>query len=200
MKKTIKNSNEYEKYFSHLKQISILGSIYKKYLSSPIIFISARFFGKDVIEIGSGIGSGLLGSFPNTVKGLDINPIAIDYCKSKGMRAELINIDGKFPISDSQFDCCVLDNVLEHIEDPQKTLDECYRITRQGGGLVIVVPGIRGFNSDIDHKKFYDSIDLKGLDVRWQFLNSFSIPFFFKSDVFSRLIRQYCLIAVYRKI
>ncbi|MEO8342473.1 MAG: class I SAM-dependent methyltransferase, partial [Gallionella sp.] len=150
--------------------------------------------------VGSGTGSGILGSFPKHVQGLEINPHAVEYCKSAGLDVQLIGEDGRFPVADGAYDVCVLDNVLEHIADPRKTLDECYRITGENGGLVIAVPGIRGYESDNDHKIFYDAEALRLLDDRWQLQSLFSIPFLFRSEKLSRTVRQYCLVATYRKI
>lgn len=194
-----KNVEEFEYYFSHLKSISFLGKIYKRFFSSPIIFYFASQFGSRIIEIGSGTGSGVLGAFPNHVCGLDINPAAVGYCRSRGMSAELINDDGIFAVADESVDVCVLDNVLEHIEQPTQTLDECYRITAKTGGLVLVVPGIIGYQSDQDHKKFYDENSLKNLDKRWDIVKIFSIPFYIKSTFISKNMRQYCLVAIYKK-
>lgn len=197
----MKNNTEwFEDYFAHLNQISLLGRIYKKIISSPVLFFLARRFGQRVIEIGSGIGSGVLGTFPNQVQGLEINPKAVEYCQRAELNVQLIKDDGTFPVADGAYDSCILDNVLEHIDNPRGTLDECYRITQQGGGMVIVVPGIRGFDSDLDHRKFYDAEALLNLDERWALQSMFSIPFLFRSHKLSRLVKQYCLVAIYKKI
>lgn len=196
----IDKADDFEGYFSHLQKISFIGRIYKRYYSSPILFFFARRFGRRVVEIGSGTGNGILGAFPKRVHGLEINPISVNYCNAMGFNVDLINADGAFPIADGVFDSCVLDNVLEHIEEPKITLDECYRITKKNGGLIIVVPGLRGFQSDPDHKIFYNIDNLRNLDGRWQLVNSFSIPFIFKSERLSNTLRQYCLVVTYRKI
>jgi SAM-dependent methyltransferase len=193
-------TDKFEDYFSHLQKISFVGRVYKRFFSSPVLYFCARRLGRRVVEIGSGTGSGVLGAFPKHVKGLEINPIAVEYCKSLGLNVDLIRDDGVFPVPDDSFDTCILDNVLEHIENPRRTLDECYRITRQGGGLVIAVPGVRGFDSDPDHKQFYDAGALKLLDERWLLQNVFSIPFLFKSEKLSRTVKQYCLVATYKKL
>ena len=194
------NSKTFKDYYSHLKTISFLGRIYKRYVSSPILLKCARQFGLNIMEVGSGVGSGLLGAYRMHVKGLDINSEAIEYCKTLGLNAQLINNDGIFPVADGEFDCCVLDNVLEHIIEPQITLDECYRVTKQSGGLIIAVPGEAGYQSDSDHKKFYDEHGLKNLDDKWQLLSLFSIPFFWKNKKLSSMMKQYCLVAVYKKV
>jgi SAM-dependent methyltransferase len=194
------NPSKFEDYFAHLKKISFAGRIYKKFLSSPVLYLCARRFGDRIIEIGSGTGSGVLGAFPKRVRGLEINPHAVEYCKAAGLNVQLIGADGIFPVADGACDACILDNVLEHIEDPHRTLDECYRITKENGGLVIAVPGVRGFVSDPDHKKFYDAEALRSLDERWKLQSLISIPFLFSSERLSKSVKQYCLVATYRKI
>lgn len=190
---------KFDEYFAHLQKISFAGRIYKRILSSPVLYFCARRFGQHIVEVGSGTGSGVLGAFPKHVQGLEINPRAVEYCKSAGLNAQLIEDDGIFPVADGAYDVCILDNVLEHIEHPRGTLDECYRITGNNGGLVIAVPGMRGFRSDDDHKLFYDAAALAELDERWSLQSLFSIPFVFRSEMLSKSVRQYCLVATYRK-
>lgn len=192
--------SEYKAYFSHLQKISLLGKIYKRLYAILILFICRKKFGNYLVEIGSGTGNGILRASPKNVIGLDINPIAVEFCKSKGLNASLINENGNFPIDENLFDACVLDNVLEHIEDPKKTLDECYRVSKDRGGLVVVVPGIRGYQSDTDHKTFYDRNKLNKLDSRWKMEGIFSVPFILESEKLSNNVKQYCLIAIYIKI
>lgn len=140
-----------------------------------------------------------MGTFSGRVRGLEINSMAVERCRAAGLDVQLIGEDGRFPLGDGACDVCVLDNVLEHIEDARKTLDECHRITGENGGLVIAVPGKRGFHFDPDHKVFYDAEALKRLDARWEIQSLFSIPFFFRSERLSESIRQYCLVAIYKK-
>ncbi|HZW26144.1 MAG TPA: methyltransferase domain-containing protein [Gallionella sp.] len=193
------NPEKFEGYFAHLSSISLAGRIYKRFVSSPVLYFCARRFGTRIVEIGSGTASGVLGAYPKRVRGLEINSIAVEYCRSAGLDVELIGDDGRLPAADRSCDVCVLDNVLEHIEDAKKMLDECYRITDTNGGLVIAVPGRRGYDFDSDHKKFYDADALKRLDERWSMQSIFSIPFWFRSERLSRSVKQYCLVATYKK-
>lgn len=195
----MEDSSKFNDYFAHLSEISWKGRLYKNFVASPVLFLCARKYGRRIVEIGSGTGSGLLGRFPKYVRGLEINPISVEYCRSIGLPAELIQENEAFPIAAASVDCCVLDNVLEHIVYPQETLDECYRITKAGGGLIVAVPGIRGFECDHDHKIFYDAQTLKSLDERWIMQSLFSLPFLFQSEKLSRSVKQYCLVATYKK-
>lgn len=193
------NPDKFEQYFGHLSQISLVGLLYKRLFVAPLIYLCARRFGPRVMEVGFGFAASLIGAFPRRVSGLEINPLAVSYGKSRGLSVKAIAQDGGFPEADGAFDVCVLDNVLEHIEVPAKTLDECHRITGPSGGLIIIVPGERGYASDDDHKKFYDVAELKSLDARWELRQLFSMPVGFISASLSRRIRQYCLVAVYAK-
>ncbi len=81
----------------------------------------------------------------------------------------------------------------------QRSLHECSRITRKNAGLVIAVPGDKGFLLDQDHKKHYKEAELNNLSPEWQLLKTFSLPFMVKSEFLSKVIPQYCLVAVYKK-
>jgi SAM-dependent methyltransferase len=192
-------TDRFEEYFHYLRRITTRGRLYKRYVTSPILFLCSCAFGRKIVEIGSGTGSGVLGAFPSSVVGLEINPFAVDYSNNIGLRSSLIKEDGVFPVLDGSFDACILDNVLEHIENPRQTMDECWRVTQPRGGLIIAVPGARGFSRDADHKIFYEEDNLKQLDPRWELERLFSIPTFFRSVSLSKALRQYCLVAVYRK-
>jgi|HubBroStandDraft_4_1064222.scaffolds.fasta_scaffold02418_3 SAM-dependent methyltransferase len=189
----------FQEYFQYLSRISFRGRFYKRFISSPILFLCARAFGPRLVEVGSGTGAGVLGAFPSRVVGFEINPYSVEYSARAGLRALLIEEGGPLPAVDGSFDACVLDNVLEHIADPQKVLDECWRVTGPRGGLVIAVPGSRGFAADPDHKVFYGEEQLRALDRRWTLGKLFSIPALFRNRALSRSVRQYCLVGVYTK-
>lgn len=137
------DTDPFKDYFVHLKSISLPGRIYKRFIASPILFFCARRFGNRLIEVGSGIGSGILGSYPKNVSGLEINRYAVEHCKIMGMDAQLIGDNGIFPVQNAVYDVCILDNVLEHLASPGDTLNECYRITKRNEGLIVVVPDTR---------------------------------------------------------
>lgn len=41
------------------------------------------------------------------------------------------------PAEDGEFDCALCTAVLEHLEEPEQALRECYRVLRGGGGIAI---------------------------------------------------------------
>ena len=56
------------------------------------------------------------------------------------------------------------------------------------------------YTSDPDHKRFYAQADLRRLDARWQLQSLFAAPLGFASEALSNSVRQYCLVATYRKV
>ncbi len=46
----------------------------------------------------------------------------------------------ELPLQDATFDTALLLQVLEHLDDPQKALNEAYRILRKNGFIIISVP------------------------------------------------------------
>lgn len=193
------SSAEHEAYFAHLQSITCVGRFYKRYVTAPFLYASARRFGPRILEVGCGIGAGVLGSYPREVTGVDINPQAIKYCLSKGYNAQVIDPDQTWDIPTGAFNACILDNVLEHIADPLLLLDECARVTGAGAGLIIAVPGLKGFASDDDHKRFYDDHSLRRLNSNWKCNHLTGLPVWIGYRLLSKWLRQFCFVAVYEK-
>lgn len=193
------DEESYADYFSHLQKLSFVGKTYHRILKLPVIFDQAKAFGTGILEVGAGVANGMLGAYPTHVSGVDVNPHAVRFCQEKQLNCRNIKEDGSFPFEDGSFDVCVLDNVLEHIQDPHITLNECKRVTKDKGGLLIIVPGHKGYDFDKDHKLFYGESELRSLSSDWLCQKVFALPLGFKSDLLSHKLRQYCLFAVYSK-
>jgi SAM-dependent methyltransferase len=50
--------------------------------------------------------------------------------------------DGRLPAEAAGYDCVLSTQVLEHVEDPIGYLQECYRVLRPGGNLLLTTHGI----------------------------------------------------------
>ena len=189
----------HDAYFAHLQSITWLGRLYKRRVSAPYLYNQARNFGGRILEVGCGIGAGVLGAYPKAVSGIDVNPAAIEHCRSLGLDARLIRTDTPWDIEDGAFDACILDNVLEHVRDPSLLLHECARVTGPRAGLVVAVPGSKGFASDADHKIHYDESSLRDLNHGWTCVRLTGIPLWIGHRFLSKRMRQFCVVAVYRK-
>ena len=113
-----------------------------------------------VLDVGCGIGDFL--EFYKNAKGTDINIKNVEYCSKIGLEVSFME-NGVIPHDDESFESAVLDNVLEHVEDPKFLLSEINRILCKKGLLIIGVPGFKGYESDSDHKIFYEEELLKKL-------------------------------------
>jgi ubiquinone/menaquinone biosynthesis C-methylase UbiE len=138
----------------------------------------------------------MLAFLPDCI-GTDINEISIAYCRDKGLNAYTMTPDN-LPFSDSSFDAVLMDNVLEHIPDPTLLLAEIHRVIRPKGRLLIGVPGQRGWNSDPDHKVFYDEASLIERLRQSHFTPKeiFFTPLF-RSPVLAKILRQYCIYGLF---
>jgi SAM-dependent methyltransferase len=52
-----------------------------------------------------------------------------------------LGADGRVPVADASFDAVLSTQVLEHVADPRLHLDECFRVLRPGGRLLLSTHG-----------------------------------------------------------
>jgi SAM-dependent methyltransferase len=187
------NKKDDKEYYSYLKNRSLTGLIYRKFYLYPVLSL---FLKGKVLDVGCGIGDFL--SFKKEAYGIDINKDNVMYCKNKDLNASLMQED-IIPFDDSSFDSAIIDNVIEHIVCPKKLLKELNRVLSSDGCLVIGVPGVKGFKSDPDHKKYYDINSLtKTLeDAEFKLIRSFNMPIDIEFP--TNFLSQHCLYAIYKK-
>jgi SAM-dependent methyltransferase len=178
-------------YFAYLRKRSRLGYLYRRFWLYPVL--SRQLKGR-VLDVGCGIGD-FLAFRPGSV-GVDINPLTVEWCRSRGLDARVME-RGRIPYDDASFDSVVLDNVLEHIADPTPLLAEVFRVLAPGGILLLGVPGPRGFSADPDHKVFYDENALVYAAMKSGFdrLRILHLPL--RAGWLATRISQYCLYGVF---
>lgn len=114
--------------------------------------------GSRLLEIGCGAGNLLLqasvrGSYPVA---LDLSMQSLTFVRSRLQEAVTgIEAPGGFacvqaigeslPLADGFFDCVLLSEVIEHLENPQVTIREAARMLRPGGRLLVTTPNYRSF-------------------------------------------------------
>jgi 2-polyprenyl-3-methyl-5-hydroxy-6-metoxy-1,4-benzoquinol methylase len=99
-----------------------------------------------VLDVGCGMAKA-----PGTV-GLDVNPRS---------SADVIHDLNRFPypFAENEFDEILCKDVLEHVEDFVRTVEELYRICKPGGKLIVSAPFMSSVNffSDPTHKRAFTS-------------------------------------------
>lgn len=154
-----------------------------------------------LLDIGCGTGeaiSRLKGDFECTV-GLDASAVALEYARRKVRTGNCPHfLQGSvfrlcFP--SRAFDCCLLLDVLEHLERPDQALEEVARVSREDGQLVVTVPNwtnlvtarLLGLNPE--HRSVHTPKGWKRLiehsGFRVRFYRAVRLPFL-KADAWAR--------------
>jgi len=102
-------------------------------------------------------------------------PGAIGIDSNPDTQADVIHDLNKFPypFDNSFFDIITADNVIEHLDDVIKVLEELYRIAKPNGHLIITVPYFRSKWAYIDptHQHFFTSESFSYFDINHIYYN-----------------------------
>ena len=102
---------------------------------------SVQLENKRILDIGCGIGVYMskFRRFSDEVYGIDV-----DWDRVREGRESVPNICAAcseyLPFADNTFDVTFLHEVIEHVADDGKTIREAYRVTKEGGKVVIYAP------------------------------------------------------------
>ena len=108
---------------------------------------------KDVLDVGCGWGGKMIhyaeNTQLNTIHGLDIPPydpeVSEAFARSKGLDNCFFTAAyaEDIPYEDNRFEVVIIDDVLEHVQDPVKTVSEVYRVLKPGGTLIMKSPSFK---------------------------------------------------------
>ncbi|MGA8891070.1 MAG: methyltransferase domain-containing protein [Anaeromyxobacteraceae bacterium] len=96
--------------------------------------------GSKILEIGSGPSNATSQTLAaiGELHGIDLDP---DVRENSALTAaHVIGSTDPFPANDEEYDACVSDFVLEHVEHPDRHLREINRVLRPGGTYVFRTP------------------------------------------------------------
>ncbi|MBX3015329.1 MAG: class I SAM-dependent methyltransferase [Caldilineaceae bacterium] len=153
---------------------------------------------RTILDIGSGAGNMAhhLAHY-GTVIGLDPNPRPLAVASQRGLTA-LQGSGDNLPFPDSAFDLVTLLDTIEHIPDEFGVLEECRRVLKPGGKLLITVPAFQwlwSYNDEINaHQRRYTAPELEhklamaGFEAKRLSYNNF---FLFPLVAGMRLLRPY---------
>jgi 2-polyprenyl-3-methyl-5-hydroxy-6-metoxy-1,4-benzoquinol methylase len=114
--------------------------------------------GSHLLEIGAGAGNLLLqasvrGSLPIA---LDLSMQSLSFVRSRLQEASSGSeapadfacaqaIGEMLPLGTGSFDCVILSEVIEHLDEPRVSIREAARVLRSGGRLLVTTPNYRSF-------------------------------------------------------
>ena len=130
-------------------------------------FLAADEVRGDLLEIGCGEGRGveLLHNEVNSFTGIDkidevVEKLTAEYPKAVFKQANIPPL----AFDDGQFDSVISFQVIEHIKDDKKYLEEIARVLKPGGKALITTPNIkRSLSRNPWHIREYTAAELEGL-------------------------------------
>lgn len=112
--------------------------------------IDEMFKNKTVLDIGCGAGGKTIYYASKGVEkivGVEIlgkyKEEAEELARKYGMeeKFEFVSADASnTPFEDESFDTIIMNDAMEHVDEPEKVLDECYRILKKNGKLYLNFP------------------------------------------------------------
>lgn len=137
-----------EKYFSTHTYADITFAKYSMYWWSNRFFaMLARRYGTRgarLLEVGSGMGH-LVAQLEDTFEtvGLDLNHWAVKESKSVVNKSSLQTASAQeLPFEDGVFNVVIIKHIVEHLQNPEKAINEIGRVTAKGGYLILATPNL----------------------------------------------------------
>jgi methionine biosynthesis protein MetW len=104
--------------------------------------------GSRLLDIGCGDGTLAFQaqSYFQEVYGVDIAESAVQLAQKKGVRAKMVNLNAELlPYPENFFATITILSTLQYFYNPDRVLQECYRVLAPGGSLFLSVPNLRAF-------------------------------------------------------
>jgi len=123
--------------------------------------------GSTILEIGCGTGNYIIAltkRLPNyTYKGLDLSVEMLKAAKSRSDTIEfkLGNADIGFPYPDNDADTAYLVDVIHHISDYRTFFNECFRVLKPDGSLLIVTDSDETMRRRSSIKYFPEQLEIE---------------------------------------
>ena len=155
-----------EKYvYSGKKELENSDKFLKNY-NSEVVKIFFNHFeskGSKILDFGAGIGT--LSILYEKMSGIKPVCVEIDLENRKFLKSKGFLVFKSIFNSKNNFDAVFSSNVLEHIENDQKTLDDIYKKLNKDGLLFLFLPAFEILYSDMDkkvgHFRRYSMQDIK---------------------------------------
>ena len=143
-----------------------------------IFNFAKKYLHGDLIDIGCAIKP-----YKAKLKDLVTSHIGVDHLDSNHdlSNVDLIGSAYQIPVENEAFDSALCTAVLEHLEEPELALKECYRVLKKGGIAVYSIPFIWHIHEEprdfyryskygieyLFNKVGFETIQLKALSGFW---------------------------------
>lgn len=157
---------------------------------------------KRVLDVGCGVGNNLnILQRYGTVIGIDNSSIPLEFCIKTGFNKCVQASAADLPFEDEVFSIVAALNILEHVENDEKIIQELKRVCRRGGTVLIITsafPFLWGSHDEASHHKRRYKKDslmqiIKKSDMsveRITYINIFIFHILAISRPFQRLFRK----------
>ena len=146
-----------------VKHPALKSKIYDRFLGFLLYLHPSRRFDVDIVvtqlpapgrrllDIGCGAGKALIRfrELGWEAEGIDIDREAVETALAKGLNVQLGQVSEQKYL-EKYFDVVIMDHVIEHVLEPVRLLEECYRVLKNGGYLVAYSPNV----SCLGHKLY----------------------------------------------
>jgi len=138
----------------------------ERFLLSKQIKKASRYISGKVLDVGAGTGDRYSGSFNYD------EYIRMDIKSGEGI--DLVGRAENIPLKDQSVDSVVCTQVFEHLNLPEKSASEVYRVLKTGGHLLITVPQMNEMHEEPNDFFRYTKFGLKDLFERQGFKTVYS--------------------------
>jgi len=138
----------------------------RRLLESLVKSLAGELKSPKILDVGcgTGINFSVLTKYGETFSS-DASAEALSFSQSRGTEGLVRTPVESLPFVSSSFDLVTALDVLEHIDDDLEAIDELFRVTREGGVLVITVPAYGFLWSEHDealhHRRRYAASELR---------------------------------------
>jgi len=141
---------------AHLDELIALEDTYWWHVSKRrlVLGLLERGFARGCRLVEGGVGSSRdLLEFAQrgyVARGYDAMPESVANGRARGLDVVEHDLEQLWPVEDGSVDVVVLLDVLEHMADPVRVLNNVHRTLRPGGGVVFTVPAYPFLNGEWD--------------------------------------------------
>lgn len=82
-----------------------------------------------------------------TLYGLEVVPERVEKAIENGVQARVGKADATFPFEDASFDVVTANQVIEHLNNQDKFVDEVFRVLRPGGVFLVCTPSLSSWHN-----------------------------------------------------